>query len=384
MLKKFFSQASLSLINSGMSFLVTYVLIKTISISIVGDIYVALSLCSLILLIQVIIPPNFACVRIQDKKGMSSLVISYYIYIQILVISLSIFFAKFILNFNFSLIVFFVLYCCALGITNLCDVLLQAKARLDIFFYNQLTLSTIKLLVLYFFGKNTWGLGEIFVVFSVAQVLVVVLMFIFTLRLYDYTFKMFPLNKVVRYVRKSYAITKGYYLTAITKRLFDNAPALIVAPYVSKEVLGTFSLYQKCLIFGSSFLRTLESLLMHRLSSTNVPKNLLLIVTPICQVMVFSFGYVYFFFTIGVDFKYLFLFSFLIYPMAVITVLRAEQLKTFNTVSLNYAMLSSFACFALYGFFMNTNTLLFVLESYSLLIISYAFFLKVFSKRFNQ
>lgn len=378
--KKIFSQAVLNLLNSAVAFLFTYVLLQLTSVSVVGDVYVMLAACSIVLLLQIAIPPSFSVVRIQDKRGITKILVSFYYYVQILVFTLGFLVAKFYFLYEALASVLFALLCIVIGFFNLFDILFQAKARFDIFLTFQIILSGLKLFGVFFFLVDQYSVERLLLVFLSSYLLVLISMAFFASKIHAKIFKPIALKRVFTYVFVSYKITKNYYLTALVKKLFDNSPALIVAPFVEREIIGLFSLYQKCLIFGVSFLRTIETLLLNRDFIKNFNNMLLLAATPICQLFVIMFGACYLFFTVGIDWYKLILISFMVYPISLSISIRAKLISIYRSDVLNKAMLFSLVPYCFYVVNFNNNTLSYTINSYFILVFSNALFLILFAR----
>lgn len=373
----------LNIVNSAFAFLVTFLIIKNISVTLLGEFYLLSAIVSIILLIQVILPPTFTCLRIQDKKGLFDLVVSFYIYIQIPIIILASLYCILYFSEQGTVSLFFIAYCCALGMTNLFDVLFQAKARLDIYLTIQILISISKCTILYFISNSDWTIKELLICYTFIQWFFILVMFFIVYNIYNKSFKVVAFKKLRIFMLASIPIVKGYYLNSVLKKLYDNSVALILAPFVSKEVLGIFVLYQKCLVFGVSFLRTLESLLLNRQFVKKSPMKIILFVSPICQVMIFTVGYLYFYLTVGVSIWHLFAISFLVYPISITISLRARLLRRFKTRPLNLSMVISLISFMIFSVILHTDNINFALGAYSFLLVNNAMVLYLIMSYYN-
>lgn len=374
--KKLFSQSVLNLLNTGVTFGITYLVIEKFSVSLLGELYLLLSLISIVLLVNVFLPPSFSCLRLQDKKAFLPILLSYYFYVQLPIVFF-VLILSFFFNFPLYTSFFIALYAISLSFTNLADILLQAQARLAVFYRFQILISLLKLLALVFFASESWKIDELLILYAIIQLFCVFPLVYYALLNYKGIKRLLNPFKIFRYLFLAQPIIRHYYLSSGLKKLNDNLPALLFSPFVSMEVLGLFSLYQKCLIFGVSFLRSLEALLLNRKFNKYFKTNALYIIAPLCQALVIVGGIIYFYFTVGVDISKLIMFSFLIYPLTITIFLRAKFLSIFNAKPLNIAMIVSISSFILYCLLFEVSTIEFTLTSYGLLLTMQSFVLSV-------
>ncbi|WP_369600013.1 hypothetical protein AAIA72_09120 [Hahella sp. SMD15-11] len=378
--KKILFQTILNLANSFFAFLFVYALVHYGSTKLVGELYIALAACSMVLLVQLVMPPNFSLMRIQDKIGVSKIVTSFYCYIQPLVFIVSILVGKYLLSFDIYLSFLFGVFCCLTGIFNLFDVLFQAKARLDIFLSLQTLWSIMKLAGVIVLSPEIISIKSLISIFVISQIFVLILMFIFAFRIYGKALRPVSLRRLNSYLKASYVLAKNYYLSAFIKKIIDNAPAIVFYPVLSRDVIGAFSLYQKCLTFGVSLIRTIESLLLNRGFFEIFNRKILYIAAPCSQLFVLCFGAIYLYSTIGVSWPDLTIFSFTVYPISIVISERAKLLSSYRINIINKALLMALVGFGVYVWIFQSNTVTFALASYSFMVFLQALFLVVFSR----
>ena len=179
---------------------------------------------------------------------------------------------------------------------------------------------------------------------------------------------------VISFFRENMNSLKGYYLSAILKRVNDNSLPLIFSAYLTKSEIGLFTLLQKSLAMGVTFLRVFEAALFHRQTAKVIDEDLrkfipLLLLTHL-TVLVCGAAYIYF--SIEILMYELVLISFLLYPLALTVTFRAKLFGQYNTLVINTAALLSLTAFIISVWvmkFMGLPGLMIAILSYSLLVI---------------
>lgn len=353
--RKLVRQVLSSSVNSALSFILTYFIIKLSGIELYGQLYIVLGYVSILSLINIILPPSYSIIKLQDDESFRGIFLAFYLNATIAIIFLSYFFVH-IQDLTFWLIP----YVATTSVINMLDVIYQKKGRLDIY-YNLLTVGTVvKLVVIYILHKlfvNDINLGDIIMAYWFSQMALI----IFSVKILDLDCNKIILNlkranifEPAKYIYKNISVLKGYYLLSIFKRLSDSLPAIFFSGFVSVYSMGMFALYFKCLTFGLTIIKNLESLLLNRILSKELDevRNIKLISTVISQAFMVCFGSIYLFFMDSFSLERIIYMSLLIYPLSYFMIQRSRLIReykpNFVSKSIIFSLLLTVAlCFPL-------------------------------------
>lgn len=171
---------------------------------------------------------------------------------------------------------------------------------------------------------------------------------------------------------------KGFYLSALFKRVFDNVPALFMSNYLSSVTMGTFAIYFKVLVFGNGFVKIIESFLLNKKINEKITLTGKIASVFTCIFVTFISGLIYLYFTVGVDFLYLSWTASLLLPLSIIVFLRAKCITKLNMKPVNISIMLSIIMANIYMLIFNKDTLLFAMSAYSILIFVMALSLILF------
>lgn len=372
MLKKILAAGSINVANSLISFLITLVIVHRAGVGIVGELYVLLASCALIMLLNILLPASYSLVKIQNSQIFSKVLFAQYFYVQFIIF----FVAFFLFRSDFGWAAFVIaLYCCFSSWLNYFDILLQSKGLIKDFYLATFLGNLVKVLSLMMFTSTEMELTKLVALLTVGQFSSLMLMVFFNIKNGRFVLFSFSIRRLIKTYVLNFSQIKGFYLTAIFKRLFDNLPALLFGGTVSSNTMGAFAIYQKSLVFGISFIRILESLLLHKTSSSLLTSKVNMLVIVGSVFLTFFASIIYCSLTIGVNVGYSLLMSMLILPIFASIEIRSRFIKLFSMMHVNIAMLLSMAAMFLISQFIFNGELLSMFIAYAVMLTVQALWL---------
>jgi O-antigen/teichoic acid export membrane protein len=372
MLSKILAVGSISLLNSALSLVLTMLIINIAGVSIVGDIYLFLAICSLALLPNIILPPSFSIVKIQEYQNYVKYLFCAYFYMQFISILICVLYFH---DESLNNLILISAYVCLSSWINFYDIIFQSKGLLKSFYFSLLLSTVFKVVAVYLCLTENAEVKDILVWFVLGQVISLLYLYIVNSFFGRRVRGLFKLSGFIIFYKSVFKNVKSFYLSAALKRVFDNIPALLLSPFLSNDVLGIFSLYQKCLIFGVSYIRIIESVLLSRKSGKFITQKIRVYSAIISILMTFVGGAIYFQVTIGIDVNYLLWASLLIIPISITINCRAFYIKKLCMKKVNVAMTLSIFISVLYSLVFSKDSLNFALETYTLLLCTQAVWL---------
>lgn len=258
MYKKLFNLSVKNFTASLIGFLNTYLIVNYISLDFLGDFTIFLSVIGVINLVFTIVPYNFSVFRIQDDENFERILFNYYLLVPLVFLPVFLL-IWFVLYQNISFIWFY-LYIIGIGFLNYFDVICQAKGRLK-FYYNSLLLISIsKLFIVLIVSYMKLNFNS-FIFFN-SIVLVYFVIYILNLNFHflkTIIRKPRSIFDVVKFLKVNFHILRPYYLNVILKKIRSNSIILLFTPFVSKDIIGLYSLFIKSQSFVFGLFRTIEA-----------------------------------------------------------------------------------------------------------------------------
>lgn len=261
--KKMLKINTWNLAYSFFSFLSNFIIVRTIGIEVFGEFSILSVYIALVGLVFVLVPPNLAVFKYQDNEKFIELYYSIYslfsfIYIIILLIVSSI-----IKNLDVNPFLF-IFYAISLSWYNYLDVTMQAQGKLYRYF-KVLGLSALfkcLIIIVFYYLNMLKDIGSLLLAISIPQSIILLIALFddpyFRLR------NVFRFRQAFEYIRKNVKEFLPYYLSTSLKKLQGQVNVFMFQFFVSKELLGLFSLILKSATFVSSILRTLEAYFVNR------------------------------------------------------------------------------------------------------------------------
>lgn len=252
-----------NLAYSLFSFLSNFIIVRTIGIEVFGEFSILSVYVALAGLVFILVPPNLAVFKYQDNEKFRELYYSIYslfsfIYILILLIVSSI-----IKNVDVNPFLF-IFYAMSLSWYNYLDVTMQAQGKLYRYFMVLGLSAFFKCLIIiaFYYLNMLKDIGNLLLAISIPQSIILLIALFddpyFRLR------NVFRFRQAFEYIRKNVKEFLPYYLSTSLKKLQDQVNVFMFQFFVSKELLGLFSLILKSATFVTSILRTLEAYFVNR------------------------------------------------------------------------------------------------------------------------
>jgi hypothetical protein len=260
-LRRLVNSTFFNLVSSFVGFVTNYFIIRWFGLSYLGELSIINSFVGMGSLIYTIIPPNYSIIKWQDEKKFPALLLSYYILATIPFLTY-IFLGYYFNLSSLSLGVFFS-FSLPLVYQNYFDIYLQAENKLDFYFKWILCVSILKLIVIsilsYYPQYNNFN--GFMLALSLPQLLgILFLSILFVPKLLRFV----NISEVCQFIKINFVKFTPYYLNTILKRIRENLIILLFSPYVSKSVLGLYSLFIKIDQFILGLTRSIESFFMNK------------------------------------------------------------------------------------------------------------------------
>jgi hypothetical protein len=340
MKKKLTQIASLNIISAIINFGLNFFLARNFGNEFFGEFSLFNAKIALLGLIFIIIPSNYAVVKIQDDEKFKSVYFSFYILGGIIFLFELIVSNRFhyihlpvLTIFLFSYPTFFL---------NFFDCALQADNKLNVFYvvlFFQVLVKTGTFFLAFETGFIN-NLGDVVFSIGIGNFISLIALFLFFRNKYFYRIKIIY---AIKYIVSNLKYFKGYYLNNIIKSLADNFYIFMFNSILNKSQLGLFSLFIKAQSFSFSLFRTLEAFLMNRNNNKEyytkiyVKKHFLAMITVIMTFLV-TIIYMYL-----LNYKFYFLESVVLGMGSILYIdllmLRTQLILSYNNSSLNLSMI---------------------------------------------
>lgn len=368
MYKKLFKLSSINILTGLINFLSTILIVKIFGLNIFGEFAIFSSYIAIITLVFAIIPPNLSVMKLQDDNKFNNILMTAYLVCNILIIiilSILYYFNNNLFGLKVDLwvvISFILMY----SFFNLIDIQSQAKNRLQSYFYYLLFQSIFKVIIItfmfYYFVQ--YDINLLIISFVLPQ-LSVFLFHIIYFRNEFFNIKI-DLKKVFQFLFNDFSLLKNYYIEIFLKRIKDNIVVLIFSNFLSKEIIGLYSLLSKVGTFVLSQARILESFFMNRenLQKSNQIDNNIYLLSFLVQILIIIVGIVYLKLSID-EYKFylILIYSFIAYPYLNVIILRNKLYSTYKNSLIIYSLLLNIAIVLLFSF------LAYILKIHSIYII---------------
>ncbi len=331
MFKFLFKQSILSNISMALGLLLTYIIVSFLGLEFQGELYRIFAILGLFQMVVIVIPPSFLVIEMQNHQSMAGLVNAYYFIIaSFSALLFSVIGFIYIDDFQY-----YIIYIIANIYLNKYDVTFQSKAEVGKYYMMLIGIALFKIVASLVMVYSLSRLGPPIVVltYGVCSLVIMALFSSFESRSFDFVgLKNYFLSNSKRF--------SSYYGFAIVKRLYDAFPGVFFSFYISPYELGLFSLMQKVLVVGGSFIRQVEILLMNKtLAKLARKKGDFAVVIFLSWAITVVFGCVYLLFMGVLNISELLKWSLLLVPLALTTIIRAKNLQNYRTGGLAPSML---------------------------------------------
>lgn len=368
MFKKLFKLSSINIITGLINFLSTILIVKIFGLNIFGEFSIFSAYIAMVTLIFAIIPPNLSVMKLQDDNNFNNILITAYLFCNIIIVLLLSTLYYFSNNFfglqvNLWVVILFILM---YSFFNLIDIQSQAENKLQRYFYYLLFQSFFKVIIIgfMFYYFNYYDLNLLIISFILPQLLIFLFHIIY-FKKECFNIKV-DIKRMFLFLVNDFSLLKNYYIEIFLKRIKDNIAILIFSNFLSKEIIGLYSLLSKVGTFVLSQVRIIESFFMNRenLQKSNQIDNKIYILSFLVQILIIIVGVVYLKLSID-EYKFylIVIYSFISYPYLNIIILRNKLYSTYRNSFIIYSLLLNISIVLLFSF------LGYILKIYSIYII---------------
>jgi hypothetical protein len=344
MYKKLFSTSILNAITAAVNFISSYLIVKTLSLDVFGEFAIFSSYLAFGGLIYAIIPSNFSIFRLQDEQ-------KYKVNLLVFFFLASILFLFFVVL--MSVLVFIaidVLTVYLFGVSTYLlgyfDIKFQASGRLNRYFSMLFIIAALKIgtLGLFYYMDHLNSMSDLLWTMTIVQLAVILFYAFEDIKEINFIIKnrkIFP--ETLLFIKNNFIVFKPYYLNTFLKRLRENIIILVFSKFMTKDIIGLFTIFVKIAssVFGLS--RTLEAFFMNK---ENIYKyreifyKRVLYFSVVLQFLFLFIGIVYLKFFTGRYFLLEILIpSLLVYPHVYFLIARSEMLSNYKNKEANISEL---------------------------------------------
>lgn len=268
--KKIFAISFVNVLNSVLGFLTTFLVVRFISVDVLGEYTVFLSMIGLISVVFSIIPPNYSVIKFQEDVFFKNILFLNYIIVSILIFLALIVFDLFIKIDVLKIFVFVV----STGFLNYIDIYSQAKSKLKSYYYFLLFISILKFLViLYMIHFHLLSFNLLLYYFTIVHLCIIFIICFFKRKnIISFLIKPSLAIDLLKFLTTNFISFKPYYFNSIIKKFRTTSIVLVFDLFVSKSTIGLFSLFVKVLSFSNGLFRIIEAFFMNKLNQTNHKK----------------------------------------------------------------------------------------------------------------
>ena len=247
--KKIFAISFVNVLNSVLGFLTTFLIVRFISVDVLGEYTVFLSMIGLVSIVFSIIPPNYSVIKFQEDVFFENILFLNYIVVSILIFLALIVFDFFIKIDVLKIFVFVV----STGFLNYIDIYSQAKSKLKSYYYFLLFISILKFLViLYMIHFHLLSFKLLLYYFTIVHLCIITIICFFKRKnIISYIIKPSLAIDLLKFLITNFKTFKPYYFNSIIKRIRTTSIVLVFDLFVSKNTIGLFSLFVKVLSFSN-------------------------------------------------------------------------------------------------------------------------------------
>lgn len=337
---KLFGVSILNAATAGLNFLSNFIIVKLLSLEILGEQAVFLAYIAFGGLIFSLIPPNYSVFKLQDSTSFKSILIGFYILCSIIFFPFAVA-LKFLVFPEIGLTtIYFV------GVTTFClsffDIKFQASGELKKFFMFLFIVAFIKIISLSglaYFGYINDLSGLLWTLTTIQGVILIIFLVPEKDHFVKFIREPMELGKSSQFVLKNFSEFKPYYLNTALKRVRSNSLILLFSRTASSETMGLISLFLKVSTFVLGLSRTVESFFMNRQNLIS-HKNEFVKKVPLfafsLQLIYITVGIIYLRVLTGNYYAIAFILqSFLVYPHIYFLFARAEMLSNYSNKEMN-------------------------------------------------
>ena len=257
-----------NIIFSLFNLLSSFLIVRVLGVSILGEytvinVYIAFSA-----LIIVAIPPNLAVYKYQDEADFPKIHSSYFVCVSLisgLILAVS---AFVFLEIEVCLL-YLIAYAVGIAWNNYFDVYFQARGLLKEYykFLTIIAVSKCLLIVVFFYFGQLKTIDDLLVSQLVPQ-LSIIIIYLYRIKFFRRD-KFVSVSKLVGYMKSNIRLFIPYYFSSSLKVCKEQIDIIIFNLFISKEVLGIFSLFTKSITFFNSLIRVIESYFINRKNIKN-------------------------------------------------------------------------------------------------------------------
>jgi len=260
--KNFFALSLVNGLNSFFGFLSTFLIVRFISVDVLGQYTVFLSMIGLTSILYSIIPPNYSVIKFQEDVFFRNI-----LFLNYIIISIFIFFALLVFDFFINIDVLkTAVFIVSTGFLNYVDIYSQANSRLKNYYYFLLFISTLKILViLYMINFNLLGFNLLLYYFTIIHLFIISVVSLFKIKnISSYILNPSLSIDLYKFIIINFKTFKPYYFNSIIKKFRTTSVVLVFDLFISKSTIGLFSLFVKVFSFSTGLFRIIESFFMNK------------------------------------------------------------------------------------------------------------------------
>ena len=257
-----------NIIFSLFNLLSSFLIVRVLGVSILGEYTVVNVYIAFSALIIVAIPPNLAVYKYQDEADFPKIHSSYFVCVSLisgLILAVS---AFVFLEIEVCLL-YLIAYAVGIAWNNYFDVYFQARGLLKEYykFLTIIAVSKCLLIVIFFYFGQLKTIDDLLVSQLVSQ-LSIIIIYLYRIKFFHRD-KFVSVSKLVGYMKSNIRLFIPYYFSSSLKVCKEQIDIIIFNLFISKEVLGIFSLFTKSITFFNSLIRVIESYFINRKNIKN-------------------------------------------------------------------------------------------------------------------
>lgn len=332
--RKVSSPIIVNICTASINLLVTTIIVRIMSLELIGEYTIFLAKILLINLLYIILPPNYILVKLQDDNRYIGIYNTYYMCFSIInIVAIIVLCLVGYFKTPIWLTLFFILTYIP---KNYFDVTLVVKDKL-VWYYALLLFESIGHLI--FIGiigvsKIYTSLNLLILGYSVIQLILFVV--------YFYIFgevQFCRITQLFEVLKNDWKLISSYYLCTACKKLKDTCLVLLFEKSTTASQIGIFSIYMKSIGFVLGLARSLEAMMVNRINNRDIGnyiKDKFYLIGILLQILIVSITIIYVMMVSGyVNYTLVIMSSFLIYPYLRYIPKRAAYLLAYNNRPIN-------------------------------------------------
>jgi hypothetical protein len=262
LLKKLFELSIWNSTAAAINFLSNILIVTIFGLHSFGDLAYISSLSGIFSIFFLVLPSNFSLIRYQEDPDYKYIFSSFYLYASLILLGLAFLFAYLVdipawLLFLFSW---------SLIMQSYFDIRYQAENSLKSYYQLLFFLALFKIILLgvYYLLNYSPSLFNLVLLLSLSRILIFLGILIYLSK--DFYHSFFFIRKSFQLIWRERKLLSTYYLTSGLQRINSNILVLLIGPVVGSEITGIYALLLKIYQFMIGLIRTLESLLLNKIS----------------------------------------------------------------------------------------------------------------------